>query len=59
MGLLFSITVGPADALWGLLFSIAIDPADRSALLFPFIDIAQAGNDNYLLSSVRIDPADH
>ena len=37
---------------------IAIDPADPSVLLFPCIDIASAGDDNYLLSSIRIDPAD-
>ena len=37
---------------------IAIDPADPCGLLFSCMDIALAGGDNYLLSSIRIDPAD-
>ena len=37
---------------------IVIDLADPWVLLFPCIDIASASDDNYLLSSMRMDSAE-
>ena len=63
--LLFYHQDGPSQ-LWDQLmvpmdyyFSIAIDPTDhlRGLLLLLLIDIAPAGDDNYLLFSIMIDLA--